>query len=272
MSKVTYHIENAPGKIYGKNSNELVFKEPTSNAHIYTTATDTGLLRATKKHLFRGPPSEKEGGVCVATIDEPSASNHGGGTLEMHHHPGSNSSSSQDNNKTASAAPAVTSTKLKLTKTTSWVPSLLSGSNNHSVTFRGTTYTWTGKATLKRDRDSRAVARVTGGWFFQGKLADIEIDVPAAEDVEGGEEEEALRRETLEMVLASFVLRWWAEKVEEAARAAEKKEAAKEQKEVQRAVAKEKKVAKEVEKKQKEEAEGGTKGELGEREAPVMGP
>lgn len=263
MSKIIYHIENAPGKIYGKNSNELIFKEPTSNVHIYSTATDTGLLRATKKHLFRGPPSEKEGGVCVATIDEPSASNHGGGTLEMHHHPA-----------TAATGGGDASTKLKLTKTTSWVPNLLPGAApNHSVTFRGTTYTWSGKATLKRDRDGRAVARVTGGWFFQGKLADIELDVP--EDDGGGEEG---RRETLEMVLASFVLRWWADKVEEAARAAEKKEAAKEQKEVKKAVAMEKKVAKEEEKKkqQKEEVvvEGVDDGQAapGPGEGRVMGP
>lgn len=243
MSKVSYHIENAPGKIYGKNSNELIFKEPTSNAHIYTTATDTGLLRATKKHLFRGPPSEKEGGVCVATIDEPSASNHGGGTLEMHHHPVTTTTN-------ATEAAAVASTKLKLTKTTSWMPTLLVGDSNHSVTFRGTTYTWSGKATLKRDRDSRVVAHVTGGWFFQGKLADIEVDVP--EDVEGEDVQEG-RRETLEMVLASFALRWWAGKVEEAARVAEKKQAAREQKEVAKAVAMERKVAVAKEKQQKKE-------------------
>lgn len=266
MSQATYHIENAPGKVYGKNSDELIFKEPTSHAHIYTTTTtDTGggLLQSTsnpKKHLFRGPPSEKEGGVCVATIDEPRH-----GTLAMHH-----------------GGDAAASTALKLTKTTSWVP--LSGNNNHSVTFRGSTYTWSGRATMKRDRDSRVVAKVTGGWFFQGKLADIEVEVP--EDVGGKEGDggrEQGRRETLEMVLASFVLRWWGDKVEEEAKAEEKREAAKEQKEVKKAVAREKKEAKEEEKavkKQKEaEVEEVTKevkkevvGQGSPAEALVMGP
>lgn len=229
MAKLIYHVENAPGKVYGKNSNELVFKEPNTHAHIYTTTTDTGLLRSTKKHLFRGPPSEKEGGICVATIDEPSH-----GTLEMHHH-----SAGQD------ATPS--STKLKLKKTSSWVP--LSGNNNHAVTFRDSTYTWSGKSTLKRDRDGRVVAKISGSWFWQGKLADMEVDIP-----EMGDEEE--RRETLEMVLASFVLRWWSDKVEDEERAKQKKEAQKEQRQVKNAVAKEKKEAKQEEvKKQKEEEE-----------------
>lgn len=230
MPKVTYHIDNAPGKVYGKNSNELIFKEPATHAHIYTTATDTGLLRSTKKHLFRGPPSLKEGGVCVATIDDPSH-----GTLEMyHHHP-------------ASQDPPPSSTKLKLKNTSSWVP--FSGSNGHAVTFRDSTYTWSGKSMLKRDRDGRVVAKISGSWFWQGKLADIEVDIP-----EMGDEEE--RRETLEMVLASFVLRWWSDKVEEEAKAKEKKEAQKEQKEVKTAVAKEKREAKQENvRKQKEEKE-----------------
>ncbi|CAN8102981.1 unnamed protein product [Discula destructiva] len=263
MSKVTYHIENAPGKIYGKNSNELIFKEPASNAHIYTTATDTGLLRATKKHLFRGPPSEKDGGVCIATIDEPSHS-----TLEMHHH---------HSDPTGDAAPRTTTTKLKLVKKSSWVP--LSGSSGHSLTFRDSTYTWSSnKSTLTRDRDSAVVARVTGGWFFQGKLADIEVDVP--EDVVGGDGDgddikEEARRDTLEMVLASFVQRWWGDKVEEETRAREKKEAAREQKEVQKAVAREKKGAKEEEEKkkkrqQKEEEE--KKAAEAQANGTVMGP
>ncbi|KAJ4389709.1 hypothetical protein N0V93_007181 [Gnomoniopsis smithogilvyi] len=229
MAKLVYHVENAPGKVYGKNSNELVFKEPNTHANIYTTATDTGLLRSTKKHLFRGPPSEKEGGVCVATIDEPS-----NGTLEMHHHPSGQDASS-------------TSTKLKLKKTSSWVP--LSGNDLHAVTFRDSTYTWSGKSTLKRDRDGRVVAKLSGSWFWQGKLADMELDIP-----EMGDEEERL--ETLEMVLASFVLRWWTGKVEEEEKAKEKAAAQKEQKEVKQAVAKEKKDAKREEiKKQKEEQE-----------------
>lgn len=231
MAKIIYHVENAPGKVYGKNSNELIFKEPNTHAHVYSTATDTGLLRSTKKHLFRGPPSEKEGGVCVATIDEPS-----NGTLEMHHHP---DSGSQD-------APS-SSTKLKLKKTSSWVP--LSGNNLHAVTFRDSTYTWSGKSTLKRDRDGRVVAKITGSWFWQGKLGDMELDIP-----EMGDEEE--RRDTLEMVLASFVLRWWSDKVEEEEKAQEKAAAQKEEKEVKKAVAKEKKEAKlEDVKKQKEEEE-----------------
>lgn len=230
MAKIIYHVENAPGKVYGKNSNELIFKEPNTHAHIYSTATDTGLLRSTKKHLFRGPPSEKEGGVCVATIDEPS-----NGTLEMHHHP----AGSQD-------APSP-STKLKLKKTSSWVP--LSGNNLHAVTFRDSTYTWSGKSTLKRDRDGCVVAKITGSWFWQGKLGDMELDIP-----EMGDEEE--RRDTLEMVLASFVLRWWTDKVEEEEKAKEKAAAQKEEKEVKKAVAKEKKEVKlEEVKKQKEEEE-----------------
>lgn len=229
MAKIVYHVENAPGKVYGKNNNELVFKEPNTHAQIYTTATDTGLLRSTKKHLFRGPPDRKEGGVCIATIDEPS-----NGTLEMHHHP-----AGQD-------APS-SSTKLKLKKTSSWVP--LSGNNLHAVTFRDNTYTWSGKSTLKRDRDGRVVAKLSGSWFWQGKLADMELDIP-----EMGDEEE--RRETLEMALASFVLRWWSDKVEEEEKAKEKAAAQKEQKEVKKAVAREKKEAKQEEvKKQKEEEE-----------------
>ncbi|KAJ4422274.1 hypothetical protein N0V82_003029 [Gnomoniopsis sp. IMI 355080] len=229
MAKIVYHVENAPGKVYGKNSNELVFKQPNTNANIYTTATDTGLLRSTKKHVFRGSPNEKEGGVCIATIDEPS-----NGTLEMHHHP------------TGQEAPS-SSTKLKLKKTSSWVP--LSGNNLHAVTFRDSTYTWSGKSTLKRDRDGRVVAKLTGSWFWQGKLADMELYIPE----EVGNEEE--RRETLEMVVASFVLRWWSDKVEEEEKAKERAAAQKEQKEVKKAVAKEKKEAKqeEVKKHKKEE-------------------
>lgn len=235
MAKIIYHVENAPGKVYGKNSNELMFKEPNTHAHIYSTATDNGILRSTKKHLFRGPPSEKEGGVCVATIDEPS-----NGTLEMHHH---HAAGGQE----APSSSSLSSTKLKLKKTSSWVP--LSGNNLHAVTFRDSTYTWSGKSTLKRDRDGRVVAKVSGSWFWQGKLGDMELDIP-----EMGDEQE--RRDTLEMVLASFVLRWWSDKVEEEEKAKEKAAAQKEEKEVKKAVAKEKKEAKlEEVKKQKEEKE-----------------
>lgn len=242
MPKLTYRIENAPGKIYGKNSNELVFKEPSSDALVYSTATDSGMLKNTKKQLYRGPPSEKEGGVSVATIDEPSH-----GTLEMHHH--------RKDGKDEAA-----STKLKLKKSSSWVP--FSGRNNHGLTFRDATYTWGGKSQLKRDKDGRMMAKTVGPWFWQGKLGDLEVDIP-----EMGDADE--RRDLLEMVLATFVLRWWGDKVAEEERVREAKKKAQIQKQEKqdqkKAIAKEKK-----EKDKKAEEEG--KKEEGQGEQQTSGP
>lgn len=207
MSKLTYRIENAPGRIYGKNSDELVFKEPTKNAVIYSTSTESGWLKATRKHLWRGQPSEKEGGICIATIDEPSHA-----TLAVHPARTSEAEGSTDtSNDTA---------KLKL-KTT-WF-----GSNNRSVTFRGVTYTWTGTSKIT-DKDGNVVARMERPWFFQGKLGDLEVDI------EHGDE----GREVLEMVLATYVQRWWEEKVKaEKAKEEAKEQTAKEKKAAQAAQA-----------------------------------
>ena len=202
MPKLTYRVENAPGRIYGKNSDELVFKEPTRNATIYSTSTEAGWLKSTRKHLWRGQPSEKEGGICIATIDEPSNA-----TLAVHP---ARTSESEDTTETSSDT-----TRLKL-KTT-WF-----GSDNRTVTFQGVTYTWTGTSKIT-DKDGHVVARMEKPWFFQGKLGDLEIDI---EDGNEG-------REVLEMVLATYVQRWWEEKV----KAEKAKEEAKEQK------AKEKKAA-----------------------------
>lgn len=241
MPKLTYRIANAPGKVYGKNSNELVFKEPTSDALIYSTATESqGLLKKSiKKQLFRGPPGEKEGGVCVATIDEPSATGKGvgGGSLEMHHH--------------RQGKDEVASTKVTLKKASSWVP--FSGNNNHGLSFRDAGYTWSGSTSpqLKRDGDGKVVARTVGPWFWEGKLGDMEVDVP-----EMGDEDE--RRDLLELALASFVLRWWGDKVveEEKAKEAKKKQAEKKaEKQEQKAAAAAVKASQAEEKKKREEEE-----------------
>lgn len=209
MPRLHYRIENAPGKLYGKNANELVFKEPSSGAVVYSTTTVSGVMKSTQKQLFRGPASEKAGGVCVATIDEPSS-----GTLEMHHH------------HPVPSSP--TSSTLKMNKTSSWVP--FSGKNNHAVTFRDAKYTWHGTTQLKRDRDGHVVAELANPWFWQGKLGDLEVDVTSSSAGEGGgggggaavvvDEED---RDVLEMVLATFVLRWWGEKVRAEQEAADKK-------------------------------------------------
>lgn len=208
MPRLHYRIGNAPGKLYGKNANELVFKEPSSGAVVYSTSTVSGVMKSTQKQLFRGPASEKAGGVCVATIDEPSS-----GTLEMHHH------------HPVPSSP--TSSTLKMNKTSSWVP--FSGKNNHAVTFRDAKYTWHGTTQLKRDRDGHVVAELANPWFWQGRLGDLEVDVTSssAGEGEGGggaavvvDEED---RDVLEMVLATFVLRWWGEKVRAEEEAADKK-------------------------------------------------
>lgn len=251
MPKLTYRIENAPGKVYGKNSNELVFKEPSSHALIYSTATDSsGLLKkVVKKQLYRGLPGDKDGGVCVATIDEPSHAGGGGTgteTLEMHHH-----------RRGGGGEGETMTTKLRLKKASSWVP-LLSGGDSHGLTFRGQGYTWDGgKARLRRDGDGRTMARVTGPWFWEGKVGELEVDVP-----EMGDEDE--RRELLEVVLATFVARWWGDKVagEERAREARRKQAEKkkERQEEKRAVAKEKEAEKKEEEENKKDEQGAEQG------------
>jgi len=185
MPQLTYQVENAPGRIYGKNSNELVFKEPSANAVIYSTSTETGWVKSTKKHLWRGKPSEKDGGICIATIDEPSHA-----TLAVHP-----SRTAEPTQETESAAAADEKAKLKLKST--WF-----GSNNRTVTFRDVTYTWTGTSKIT-DKDGKVVAKMAKPWFYQGKLGDLEIDVD-----EGDE-----GREVLEMVLATYVQRWWEQKV-----------------------------------------------------------
>lgn len=272
MPKLTYRIENAPGRVYGKNSNELVFKEPSSNALIYSTATEsTGLLtKTTKKQLYRGPAGEKEGGVCVATIDEPShaADGSGGGkteTLEMHHHHHSHSSGGEDGGATEETE---SSSKLRVKKTSSWVP-LVAGGDSHALTFRGAGYTWTGgRARLRRDADGRTMARVVGPWFWEGKVGELEVDVP-----EMGDEDE--RRDLLEVVLATFVARWWGDKAAGEARAreaqrvqAEKKKA----KEEERRAAAREKAEEQKEKKEEEEQEGGKKAGQGAEQLAAAGP
>lgn len=227
MPKLTYRIENAPGKIYGKNENELMFREPTSGAVVYSTTTASGMMKSTKKQLFRGPVSEKEGGFCVATIDEPHS-----GTLEMHHHhvqsPSIATTAAAKADDGEDATTTTTSSTLKMKKTSSWVP--FSGKNNHAVTFRDAKYTWSGTTQLKRDSDGHVVAKVAGPWFWQGKLGDMEVDITSSSSsATGGEEGEIVKteavedREVLEMVLATFVLRWWGEKVKAEEEAREKK-------------------------------------------------
>lgn len=195
MPKLTYQVENAPGRIYGKNSNELVFKEPSANAVIYSTSTETGWVKSTKKYLWRGQPSEKDGGICIATIDEPSHA-----TLAVH------PSRTAEPAEEAESAAADEKAKLKLKST--WF-----GSNNRTVTFRDVTYTWTGTSKIT-DKDGKVVAKMAKPWFYQGKLGDLEIDVD-----EGDE-----GREVLEMVLATYVQRWWEEKVKAEKAADEAKE------------------------------------------------
>lgn len=212
MPKLTYRVENAPGRIYGKNSNELVFKEPAKDAVIYSTSTESGWLKNTRKHLWRGPSSEKEGGICIATIDEPSHA-----TLTVHPARTSETEDSIDTDHDT--------TRLKL-KTT-WF-----GSNNRTVTFGGVTYTWTGTSKIT-DKDGKVVAHMEKPWFFQGKIGDLEVDI-----VHGDE-----GREVLEMLLATYVQRWWEEKV----KSEKAKEEAKEQ------TSKEKKAAQATAKSQKEQ-------------------
>lgn len=227
MPKLTYQVANAPGRIYGKNSNELVFKEPSANAVIYSTSTETGWVKSTKKHLWRGQPSEKDGGICIATIDEPSHA-----TLAVH------PSRTAEPTEEAESAAADEKAKLKLKST--WF-----GSNNRTVTFRDVTYTWTGTSKIT-DKDGKVVAKMAKPWFYQGKLGDLEIDVD-----EGDE-----GREVLEMVLATYVQRWWEEKVK-AEKAAEeaKEQKAKEKKAVQVAAKSQKQHEKKEEDKKKAEAE-----------------
>lgn len=233
MPQLTYRIENAPGRIYGKNANELVFKEPSSGVVVYSTTTTSGLLKNRKKQLFRGPANEKEGGVCVATIYEP-----GSGTLEMHHHLQPRQTRAEDDDK------ATTSATLKLKKTTSWVP--FTSRDNHTVTFRDAQYTWRGTSQLKRETDGHIVANVAGPWFWQGKLGDMEVDISS----EGQYDDTDEGREVLEMVLATFVLRWWGER----AKAEEMKREKKHQKEEA-----------ETERKQEKEAVASQKRELEEK-------
>ncbi|PSS05306.1 hypothetical protein BD289DRAFT_5097 [Coniella lustricola] len=297
MTKLHYRIEYAPGKVYGKNSNELVFKEPSSGAVIYSTATTTvstgssgGLLslglssgkKETKKQVFRGPPGEKQGGVCVATLDEPVVGNGGANgsgkgkgsgnngssqkshssrhqqdeTLELHHHqPGPLGAS-----KEAEAQSPAPSTKLTLRNksASSWIPNPLAShggtTNEHTVQLHEASYTWRGTSSLKRDSDGRAMAKVTGLGVLEGalsgvglgggKFGELEVDVP-----EMGDETERL--EVLEMVIATFVARWWADRVAEEERAKEVK--------MEKAVAKEAKAAEkkkaDEEKKKKVKAE-----------------
>lgn len=226
MPKLTYQVENAPGRIYGKNSNELVFKEPSANAVIYSTSTETGWVKSTKKHLWRGQPSEKDGGICIATIDEPSHA-----TLAVH--------PSRTAEPTEEADPAADE-KAKLKLKSTWF-----GSNNRTVTFRGVTYTWTGTSKIT-DKDAKVVAKMAKPWFYQGKLGDLEVDVD-----EGDE-----GREVLEMVLATYVQRWWEEKVK-AEKAAEeaKEQKAKEKKAAQVAAKSQKQGNKKEEDKKEEETQ-----------------
>lgn len=235
MPKLTYQVENAPGRIYGKNSNELVFKEPSANAVIYSTSTETGWVKSTKKHLWRGQPSEKDGGICIATIDEPSNA-----TLAVH--PSRTAEPTTTEEAESGSAAGDEKAKLKLKST--WF-----GSNNRTVTFRGVTYTWTGTSKIT-DKDGKVVAKMAKPWFYQGKLGDLEIDV------EEGDE----GREVLEMVLATYVQRWWEDKVK-AEKAAEeaKEQKAKEKKAAQAAAA--------ASKKQNEKKEGDKKGEAEAQEA-----
>lgn len=276
MPKLTYRIENAPGKVYGKNSNELVFKEPSSNALIYSTATDsTGLLtKTTKKQLYRGPPSEKEGGVCVATIDEPShaADGSGGGkteTLEMHHHHHHQKQARDSSEGGEDKGSEESSSKLRVKKTSSWVP-LVSGGDSHALTFRGAGYTWTGGRTrLRRDADGRTMARVMGPWFWESKVGELEVDVP-----EMGDEDE--RRDLLEVVLATFVARWWGDKAAGEARAREAKRVQAEKKKVKegekRVAAKEKAEEDKENKKAEEAGEDSKKAEQGAEQLAATGP
>lgn len=224
MPKLTYQVENAPGRIYGKNSNELVFKEPSANAVIYSTSTETGWVKSTKKHLWRGQPSEKEGGICIATIDEPSQA-----TLAVH------PSRTAD---TEEAEPA-SDEKAKLKLKSTWF-----GSNNRTVTFRGVTYTWTGTSKIT-DKDGKVVAKMAKPWFYQGKLGDLEIDI--------GDGDEG--REVLEMVLATYVQRWWEQKVTAEKAAEEAKEQKSKEKKAAQVAAKSAKQQEKKEGDKKEEAE-----------------
>lgn len=232
MPKLTYQVENAPGRIYGKNSNELVFKEPSANAVIYSTSTETGWIKDTKKHLWRGKPSEKEGGICIATIDEPTNA-----TLAVHP-----SRTAEPKNEETESAAAAADEKAKLKLKSTWF-----GSNNRTVTFRGVTYTWTGTSKIT-DKDGKVVAKMAKPWFYQGKLGDLEIDVD-----EGDE-----GREVLEMVLATYVQRWWEDKVKAEKAAEEAKEQKAKEKGAAQAAAKAKK--------QQDKKEGDDKAETGTQE------
>ncbi|KAK2605665.1 hypothetical protein N8I77_008487 [Diaporthe amygdali] len=224
MPKLTYQVANAPGRIFGKNSNELVFKEPSANAVIYSTSTETGWVKSTKKYVWRGQPSEKEGGICIATIDEPSYA-----TLAVHP------------SRTAETEEAETASddKAKLKLKSTWF-----GSNNRTVTFRGITYTWTGTSKIT-DKDGKVVAKMAKPWFYQGKLGDLEIDI---DDGEEG-------REVLEMVLATYVQRWWEEKVKAEKAAEEAKEQKAKEKKATQAAVKSQKQQEKKESDNKEEAQ-----------------
>lgn len=224
MPKLTYQVANAPGRIYGKNSNELVFKEPSANAVIYSTSTETGWVKSTKKHLWRGQPSEKDGGICIATIDEPSHA-----TLAVH--PTRTAEPAEE------AEPADEKAKLRLKST--WF-----GSNNRTVTFRDVTYTWTGTSKIT-DKDGKVVAKMAKPWFYQGKLGDLEVDV---DEGDGG-------REVLEMVLATYVQRWWEDKVRAEKAAEEAKEQKTKEKRAALAAAKEQKQHQKDEEDNKKQAE-----------------
>lgn len=245
MPKLTYQIEHAPGKVYGTNSNELLFKEPSSHAIVYSTSTHSaGGILTSKKHtkqLFRGDPTS---GVCIATLDEPTSPQHNTKSpapLTMEMHP---------------------TTKLTLQapkKSTSWLPYSSSWSSNGSgsvaFTFDGASYTWITSTRLKRDADGRTIARSTAPWFWQRGLGSLEVDVPEMGD-------EAERRGMLEVAVGTFVLRWWAGRVAEEERAheaAEKKKREKRQRaEVEKEVAARKKAEQKQENaKKKEEAAKG---------------
>lgn len=255
MPKLTYQIEHAPGRVYGTNSNELLFKEPSSHAVVYSTTTQSaGGIITSKKHtkqVFRGTPTD---GVCIATLDEPSSQHQKTPsplTMEMLGAGGDTSS---------------TKLTLKSPKSTSWLPSLGSSNNDaRSFTFNDASYTWSSPTTLKRDTDGRTIARSTTPWFWQvGRgLGSLEVDVP-----EMGDETE--RRGVLEVVIGSFVLRWWAGRVAEDEKQSEVTEKKKKEKrrkaEVEKEVAARKKAeAKETAAKSKEE-EAKKEGEEARRE------
>lgn len=238
MPKVTFLVAHPPGLIYGSDGSELVFRDPATNATVYCTATaTTGVLRrTTRKHLFRGPvATEKDGAaVRVAAVDAPTA-----GTVELAPEALAAPEDDAEGKDGAEDAPIT----LKLKKP--WFSSA-----NRTVEFRGETYTWQG-ATRATDGKGKVVARLREPWFYQGKVGDLEVEV-GEDGVEGGEVNQEKDREVLEMVLATYVARWWEEKVKE-------EEAKKEEKELKdkEAKAKKEKVKVEKEKKKHEEEQKG---------------